>query len=410
MSGLKALSVLLAVLLIGIVPFFLPHAVGADCPSCSTHEFHGTASNNGKVVGAGYVVTAVVNGQEMAAATTDAQGKWGIFQPFRVASPAGSLIEFYVNGVLAGSGASCMETNELNLAVSGAPQPSGSTTSVASPATSGVTSAVSGADVSQPSPATMPPDALSSSSTLTFFIGPQPSTTHTSPATIIIECSLPGQHDSLTLSNGVLSSPQELDSADGVLELDFAANTTTNLIAGQQLFVEPAPSAPSAPAGSEIVAAYSFVPENVTFTPPVALKMRYDRDKLPAGMEETGLYIAQLVQPGEWMALPSSIDNGGNKVIVQISHFSVYGLLGSLTPVSSVITPSAHDPEAVPPLVPSPITEMGQQDKGTSPAPAGAGTTARSSGMDIVALGVLVAGGIIVIILFLAIIRKRPDD
>jgi len=29
--------------------------------------------------------------------------------------------------------------------------------------------------------------------------------------------------------------------------------------------------------------------------------------------------------------------------------------------------------------------------------------------MDIVALGVLVAGGIIVIILFLAIIRKRPD-
>ncbi|MCX5636962.1 MAG: hypothetical protein NTX52_04620, partial [Planctomycetota bacterium] len=76
----------------------------------------------------------------------------------------------------------------------------------------------------------------------------------------------------------MLSSPEELDSAGGDIELDFAANTATNLIAGQQLTVELAASAPVAPAGSEIVAAYSFEPENSTFTPPITLKLKYDRD------------------------------------------------------------------------------------------------------------------------------------
>ena len=178
----QLLPVLLSVLLICSILFGLPHAAGADCPTCSTHEFHGTVSNNGKVAGAGYVVTAVVNGQEMASATTDARGKWGASQTFTVASPAGSLIDFYVNGVLAGSGASCIATNELNLAVYGAPPPSGSTTSAASPATTGDTSAVSGTSDSQPSLSPTPSNGPSS--TLTFFIGPQPPTTHASPFVI----------------------------------------------------------------------------------------------------------------------------------------------------------------------------------------------------------------------------------
>ncbi len=393
MPALKALPVLLSVLFICSVPFFLPRAAAADCPSCTTHEFHGTVSNNGKVVGAGYVVTAVVNGQEMAAATTDMQGKWGASQPFTVTSPAGSLIDFYVNGVLVGSGASCIPTNELNLAASGAPPTPDSTTSVAS-----------GTEGSQPSLSPAPPGTQSSSCTLTFFNGPQPST---SPATAVIKCSLPGQQGNLILNNGVLSSPRELASAGGAIELDLAANTTTNLIASQQLSIEPAASAPAAPAGSEIVAAYSFEPGNSTFTPPLTLKLKYDVAKLPADVEETSLYIAQLGQSGDWMALPSTIDRGSNKVSVQISHFSVYGLLGRLTPVSSASIPPAQDPEGVPPPVHAPTAETIQQDGGTSPSPAGAGTATQTSGMDILALGVLITGGIIVILLLLAIIRKR---
>ena len=396
---------LLSVLLICSIPFLLPHAADADCPTCSTHEFHGTVSNNGKVAGAGYVVTAVVNGQELAAATTDAGGKWGASQTFTVSSPAGSLIDFYVNGVLAGSGASCIATNELNLAVYGAPPPSGSATSSDSPVTAEDTPSVPGTADSQhsvsPRPSTGP------SSTLTFFIGPQPSATHTSPFAIVIPCSLPGQQDNLTLSSGVLSSPEELDSAGGAIELDFTANTTTNLVAGQQLTVEPTASAPSAPVGSEIIAAYSLQPENSTFTPPLTLKLKYDRDKLPAGVEEGNLYIAQLTQPGEWTALPSSIDMGSNKVSVEISHFSIYGLMGRLTPPSSIITPSVNDPEAVPPPVQPPIAETIPAGNGNPAAPAGPTSATQTSIMNIFAPGILVTGAIIVIVLFLAIIRKR---
>ena len=392
--------VLLSILLICSVPFFLPYAAGADCPSCSTHEFHGTVSNNGKVAGAGYVVTAVVNGQEMAAATTDASGKWGASQTFTVASPPGSLIDFYVNGVLAGSGASCIATNELNLAVYGAPPPSGSTTSAASPATTGNTPSVPGTADSQPPLSPTPSNGPSS--TLTFFIGPQPPTKNTSPFVIVIPCSLPGQQDNLTLSSGVLSSPAELAGAGGAIELDFTANTTTNLVAGQQLTIEPALSAPAAPAGSETVIAYRLEPENSTFTPPLTLKLKYDRDKLPAGMKEANLYIAQLTQPGEWTAMPSSIDTGSNKVSVQISHFSIYGLMGSLTAASPVTTPSARDLEAAPPPVHPPISETIPREGGNPPAAA-----EQTSAMDVLVMGILVAGGIMVIILFLVIIRKR---
>jgi hypothetical protein len=344
----------------------------------------------------------VVNGQEMAAATTDTSGKWGASQTFTVASPAGSLIDFYVNGVLAGSGASCIATNELNLAVYGAPPPSGSATSAASPATTGAMSAVSATADSQSSLSPTPSNGPAS--TLTFFIGPQPPTKHTSPFVTVIPCSLPGQQDNLTVSSGVLSSPEEIGGAGSAIELDFTANTTTNLVAGQQITIEPAVSAPAAPAGSEIITAYSLEPENSTFTPPLTLKLKYDRDQLPAGVEEAGLYIAQLAQPGEWVAMPSSIDSGNNKVSVQISHFSIYGLMGRLTAVSAAVTPSAHDIEAVPPPVHPQIAEPSSPEGGNPPAAA-----AQTSGMDILVMGVLVAGGIIVIILVLAIIRKRSD-
>ena len=260
----------------------------------------------------------------MASATTDPQGRWGNTEPFTVASSAGSLIEFYVNGVLAGSAASCIETNELNISVYGVPPPSGSTPSTASPETA-ASSPVTTTAASQPALSSAPPDGSASSSTLIFYIGPQPANTRTSPAATTVECSLPGTHDSITLSSGMLSSAKELASTSGDVELDLAANTTTSLAAGQQLKVEPLTSLPTAPDGSGIIGAYSFGPENSTFSPPLTLKLKYDRDKLPAGMDETSLYIAQLDQTGKWAALPSSVDSSSHKVICRYPIFPYTG-------------------------------------------------------------------------------------
>jgi hypothetical protein len=409
MPETRAFAALMLLLLFCSAPFFYPCAARADGPSCGSHEFYGTVSNNGKVVGAGYIVTAVVNGQEVASATTDAQGRWGNTQPFAVASTAGSLIEFYVNGVLAGSAASCIETNQLNIAVYGVPPPSGSAASTAStePAP---TSSVASTAVSQPALSSAPSNAPASSSTLIFYIGPQPAATHASPATIAVDCTLPGQRDSLTLSNGTLESAKELVSAGSAIELDFAANTYTSLTSGQQLKIAPLASSPSAPDGSGIIEVYSFEPENSTFNPPITLKLKYDRDKLPAGMDETSLYIAQLEQTGKWIALTSSVDKSGTTVSAQLSHFSVYGLIGKLVPVSPVVTPPANDSQSVPSPVNSPNEETSPQGGGTSPTPTNAGQTAsHMPGMDVVAPVILIVGGILIIIVLLAIIRRRPD-
>ncbi len=409
MPGTRALAALILLLLFCSAPFFSPYAARADGPSCASHQFYGTVSNNGKIVGAGYIVTAVVNGQQMASATTDAQGKWGNTQSFSVTTQAGSLIEFYVNGVLAGSAASCIETNELNIAVYGVPPPSGSAASTASSETA-ATSSASATAVSQPALSSAPSNSPASPSTLTFYIGPQTAATHTSPATIAVYCTLPGQQDSLTLSNGTLTSAKELVSAGSAIELDFAANTTTSLTSGQQLKIEPLSSQPAAPDGSGIIEVYSFEPENSTFSPPVTLKLKYDQDKLPAGMDETSLYIAQLEQTGKWIALTSSVDKSSNTVSTQLSHFSVYGLIGRLTPISSVVTPPINDSQSIPAPVNPPNAETSPQGEGTSPTPASSGQSAlQMPGMDVVAQGILIAGGILIIIVLLAIIRRRPD-
>ncbi|MCX6006240.1 MAG: hypothetical protein NTZ34_03150 [Chloroflexi bacterium] len=168
MTKFKVIQVLLAVSLICSVLFLLPHAAMADGP---THAFYGTVSYNGKIVGEGYVVTAMVNGKEVASATTDDQGKWGVSQPFTVAIGGCALIEFYVNGDLVGSASSCIATNELNLTASWAPHTSASTASAAST----TVPAVSGTDNSLPSSSSADSGSQSPSSTQTFFIGPQPS-------------------------------------------------------------------------------------------------------------------------------------------------------------------------------------------------------------------------------------------
>jgi hypothetical protein len=406
MPGLKSFPVLLSILFICSIPPLLPIAAEADGPSCATHEFHGTVSNAGKVVGAGYVVTAMVNGQEMASATTDTQGRWGNSQPFTVATNPGSLIEFYINGHLVGSAASCIATNELNLSAAGASPARGSTNQVATDTTAASsTSTATGA--SQPPLISTPSDAPSSQSTLTFLIGPQSSAARTSWTGVVIECSLLGQQDSLMVSNAVLTAPKELDGPGGSIEMDFVAGTAMSLLATQHLTAETAPSAPAPSAGSALVSAYSLEPDSCTLVPPVTLRLKYDRGQLPTQIRENGLYIAQLTQAGQWIALPSSIDKDSQKVSAQISHFSTYGLIGALTPESEVVTPQTPDPRTTASPINHATADSVPQDKEGRQPPAVGGMPTQISGMEILVFGILIAGSIAIVILFLAILRKR---
>jgi hypothetical protein len=169
--GIKSSRLLLAVLFACNLLICLPHVVGAASPTVTGHKFYGTVHYNGKVVGAGYVVTAMVDGKEMASAITDDTGTWGVAQPFTVAIAGCALVDFYVNGELVGSAASCIETNELNLTAPRLLKASASSASVNS------TTMGAGAGTSDVQASAGSADSGSSSliSTTTFFIGPQPS-------------------------------------------------------------------------------------------------------------------------------------------------------------------------------------------------------------------------------------------
>ena len=390
-----------AMAVVGFALLVLPLAATAAGPTCSNHEFYGTVTSGGHVVGAGYVVTAMVNGQQVATGTTDAQGRWGSDQSFAVTCPPGSLIEFYVNGELIGSAASCIETNELNLAVSRPPQAS-NTQALQAPQTA--TSSDTSSSSAQPSTTSDSAGAITSPATVTFLIGQQSNSTAGQPVARI-NCTLPGKTTDLTLRGGVLMAATRLQSDGGDIELDVAASTAIGLDNGRQITVTRLLAPPAPPAGSSLIAAYSLEPEGTTFNPPATLKLKFNPQTLPSGITVPNLYLAQLTDSGDWKSLPSSVDTNAGSVGMELAHFSAYALLGRLP---EQLTPAVEPPAVTKESVTSTGTSRAEQPSTESQPPAAVERPQPSNpGMDIFVPAVLVAGIILMVILLVAIFRKK---
>ncbi|MGA9048737.1 MAG: hypothetical protein WB588_07085 [Dehalococcoidia bacterium] len=136
-----------------------------------------------------------------------------------------------------------------------------------------------------------------------------------------------GKADNVTINNGILTAGRALESADGGIMLDFADNTAINLQGGQQMTVLQIASPPAPPAGSGLIAAYSFGPENSSFSPPFNLTIKYDPSQITPDMTESGLYISAFAASENWTQLPSTVDIQHKMVTAQIAHFSIYALL-----------------------------------------------------------------------------------
>lgn len=136
-----------------------------------------------------------------------------------------------------------------------------------------------------------------------------------------------GKAEDLNLNNGMLAAGRDLESSDGRIRLDFADNTTFNLRGGQQISALQVATPPMPPAGSGVIAAYSFGPDNSSFNPPLTLTIKYNVSELQPDMTESGLYIAAFTPSENWTRLQSTVDVLNKTVTVKIAHFSVYGLL-----------------------------------------------------------------------------------
>lgn len=366
----RTIALILTFLLLGFFMALAPvQAVLADAPPGIPHQFYGTVKNNGALVGAGYTVSAKVGSTELASTNTDASGKYGWNEIFYVNADPGATIEFYVNGVKAAQTAtfSAGSVTALDLTVSGASAPSTpvalgiSTSSLPSGTVDSAYSATLQASggstpytwsiTSGSLPAGLTLDASSgvisgtptTAQTSSFTAQVSDSAAHTSsqslslevaaattvPTTqpVTINTSILGQTGSFTTSSeGVLSIPTTLSSADGRVQLSLNGNTTITL-QGQSITVTAEASPPSPPSNAQVISAYNLQPNNTTFSPAFNLTIRYDAASLPSDVTESNLYIA-FWTGSVWSELPSSVSTQDKTVSAPVSHLTVFAVLG----------------------------------------------------------------------------------
>jgi hypothetical protein len=84
-----------------------------------------------------------------------------------------------------------------------------------------------------------------------------------------------------------------------------------------------------------ISACYDILPDGVTFEPAATIIFRYDKNKIPEGISENSLYIAEYDPDTEtWTKVGGTVDLQANTVSAQIEHLSRYALLASMKPAS----------------------------------------------------------------------------
>lgn len=198
-----------------------------------------------------------------------------------------------------------------------------------------------------------PPQASSASDNTTTTATGSDNTTASQAATI--NTNVLGTSSTFTINNGAVPSAVSLAGSNGQVVFSLAAATAVNMQGGQNLSIVQLASPPAASGNVRVIGAYSCGPANATFNPAATLSIRYTAADLPSGISEDSLYIAEL-DGMNWIPLTSSaVDTAGKLVTARISHFSAYGLLGT---VSTPATPPAASTPPTTPVTTPPATTI----------------------------------------------------
>ena len=168
--------------------------------------------------------------------------------------------------------------------------------------------------------------------------------------------SLSGLVSSATLktnTSGSIQSAGQLKTADGQVTLDIpngakllnSNNSVLTSLSAAFLATPPAPAV-----GRSIILAYTLGPEGAKFDPAITLSLSFDPAQLPANVNEQDLYIAYY-DGAQWQQLEGTLNSTTHKISANITHFSVYGLLGKIS--EPVVTPPTLTTTPAPVIVPT---------------------------------------------------------
>jgi subtilisin family serine protease len=134
-------------------------------------------------------------------------------------------------------------------------------------------------------------------------------------------------------------------SPDGKLTLNLPAKTQLSDSSGKPagaLTAKVMENPPALPAATSLIGVpYSFGPEGTTFNPPATFIYRYTHDQIPEGVNEADISLAYYDDSNaKWIPLPGILDTSANTLTVNISHFSIYAVIG---PKAANISLSALD-------------------------------------------------------------------
>jgi hypothetical protein len=177
---------------------------------------------------------------------------------------------------------------------------------------------------------------------------PTTPTSTTTPTPIILSQQVTTGNDLVTQSDVILDSQGISEEAGQIATTD--GNVSFNVVAGTQMLNAqgqpinevsasiPASVPPPPPQGA-VVSSYDFGPPGATFDPPLTLTLNYDPSNFPVGSDQSTLYIAWWdTSTGQWVNLPSVVDQVNHTVTAQVPHFTLFSVLVPLQPAAFSIS------------------------------------------------------------------------
>jgi len=126
-------------------------------------------------------------------------------------------------------------------------------------------------------------------------------------------------------------------SHDGYASVTIPSGVLGYTASGSALFeisVVPVSTPPALPSDVKGLGLYyDFGPSGSTFSSPITITLTYNPSRLPAGADQSKLYIAWWnTSTGQWVSLPSVVDQVNHTITASVTHFTIYSALVPVTP------------------------------------------------------------------------------